>query len=384
MSGASVFFYVQYLQGVGHLYRAARIARAMTAAGLDVEIVSGGMPVPGLDTGGGRLRQLEPVQCRDGVFDNLRDGRGRPVDAAFKARRRDKLLALFRERRPAAVVVEAFPFGRRQMDFELIPLLDEIKVARPRPLLLCSVRDILQTNRKPQRIAEAVALVNGSFDAVLVHGDPAFAALEETFPAAPEIASRLHYTGLVANTAPAAEAAATAGSGEVVVSAGGGATDSEKLLHAAVLARPLTRLNGMPWRLLAGPNLPAGEFETLKAMAPAGVTVEPNRGDLARLLAGCTVSVSQAGYNTVAELLRAGCRAVVVPYAARGETEQSFRAARLAERKLGHCVPADRLTPATLAAAVDAAYVGTPPRRGIIALDGAGKTAAFVRDRLKA
>ena len=163
---------------------------------------------------------------------------------------------------------------------------------------------------------------------------------------------------------------------------GGGATHSEELLRAALAARPLSRLRDRPWRLLAGPNLPDGEYEALRAMAPAGVTVEPNRGDFAALLAGCAVSISQAGYNTVVELLQAGCRSVVVPYAARGETEQSFRAARLHERKLAYCVPESRLAPATLAAAVDVAHDGPPPARGAIALDGAEKTAAFVASRL--
>ena len=32
-----VLFYVQHLQGVGHLYRAARVVRAMTKAGLVVD-----------------------------------------------------------------------------------------------------------------------------------------------------------------------------------------------------------------------------------------------------------------------------------------------------------------------------------------------------------
>lgn len=383
MSGRRVFFYVQYLQGVGHLFRVTRIARAMTAAGMDVDIVSGGMPVPGLDTGGGRLRQLAPVHCPDGVFNRLRDSRGELVDAEFKARRRDALLALFRERKPATVIIEAFPFGRRQMDFELKPLLEDITVASPKPLLMCSVRDILQTDRKPYRVAETVDIVNAAFDAVLVHGDPAFAAFEETFPATREIAGKIRYTGLVVSPGHAAPTSAAATPGEILISAGGGATRSERLLRAALGARLISRLDTLPWRLLAGPNLPAGEIQALQAAAPDGVVVEPNRGDFAALLASCAVSVSQAGYNTVAEVLQAGCRAVVVPYAARGETEQAFRAARLRERNLAYAVAEDCLAPETLAAAIDAAHDGPPPPRGTVDLGGAEKSAAFVRDWLR-
>ena len=42
------------------------------------------------------------------------------------------------------------------------------------------------------------------------------------------------------------------------------------------------------------------------------------------LLAG--LSISQSGYNTVCDVLQAGCRAIYVPFAAGGETEQTVRA----------------------------------------------------------
>ena len=40
-----VFFYVQHLLGIGHLRRAATLARAMAAGGFDVLLVSGGAPM---------------------------------------------------------------------------------------------------------------------------------------------------------------------------------------------------------------------------------------------------------------------------------------------------------------------------------------------------
>lgn len=391
MSAANILFYVQHLQGVGHLYRAARITRAMTAAGLAVDLVSGGRPVPGLDTGGATLHQLAPVQCPDGDFGNLCDGQGNPVDEAFKDRRREALLALFRESAPDAVIIEAFPFGRRQMGFELLAFLEAAASRDPKPLIVCSVRDILQAGKKPERIRETVDRVNRFFDFVLVHGDPAFAALEETFPAAGEFAVKVHYTGLVADPAPAGEpeaevfgdqAGGDRAGGEVLVSAAGGATDSGALLRAALAARPLSNLKDRPWRLLAGPNLAEDERAALVAAAPKGVTVEANRGDFPSLLARCAVSVSQAGYNTVAELLRAGCRAVVVPYSAGGETEQSLRAARLHERGLAQMVEEAALGPETLAAAVDAAAGGPRPGRSGIDLGGAENSARLVKNWL--
>ena len=76
-----VFFYVQHLLGIGHLRRAAAIARALVAAGAEVTFVSGGEPVPGIDLGGAELVQLPPASAADSGFSAIVDAAGRPVDA---------------------------------------------------------------------------------------------------------------------------------------------------------------------------------------------------------------------------------------------------------------------------------------------------------------
>ena len=65
-----VFFYVQHLLGIGHLRRAAVLARALAAGGFDVLLVSGGAPVEGLALGGARFHQLPPLRAAD---ESLRD-----------------------------------------------------------------------------------------------------------------------------------------------------------------------------------------------------------------------------------------------------------------------------------------------------------------------
>ena len=52
MSKPKVLFYVQHLLGIGHLKRATTLARAMTDAGLQVTVVSGGEHVPVIDDSG--------------------------------------------------------------------------------------------------------------------------------------------------------------------------------------------------------------------------------------------------------------------------------------------------------------------------------------------
>lgn len=377
MTQPKIFFYVQYLQGVGHLYRATRIARAMSEAKLEVNMVSGGVPVPILDADTINLHQLNPIKCRDGNFSDLIDSQGRSIDDDFKLARRDELLSLYKQQQPAAIIIEAFPFGRRQMRFELIPLLEMARSSSPRPLIVCSIRDILQVSNKPERIAETLDQVDKFFDFVLVHGDPKFATLGETFSGASEIADKIYTTGMVAE-AGAPQVSQGLAEGEILVSAGGGATRSELLLETAIAAKPLSCAKTRHWRLLAGPNLPEAEYAKLQSKLPEGITLEPNRDDFASLLAQCAVSVSQAGYNTVTDLLRSACRAVLVPYSARGETEQLFRARRLKEKRLAQLVEAENLEPATLARAIDEALSSPPPKTSDIDLGGAERSASLI------
>ncbi len=356
---ARIVITVQHLLGTGHLRRAALLARSCAQAGFTVRLVSGGFAVPDLDTGGAELVQLEPVRCREGDFSTLLDAGGAPIDDAFRARRRGQLLAAFDDARPDALIVEMYPFGRRQMRFELEPLLDHAGAARPRPLIIASVRDILQTGRKPGRNEEAARIIERDFDAVLVHGDPAFVPFASSFPPADTIAGRIHHTGYLAGPAPPKAGPGDAGWGEVVVSAGGGAVGSA-LLHAAIAARSRSPLKDRTWRLLVGPAMDKAERAALERAGGSGIVIERARPDFARLLAGAAVSVSQGGYNTVTDILNAGVRAVIVPFAGSGETEQTMRAGRLAARGLAVMLPESDLSPETLARAVGEAHAMAP------------------------
>ncbi|MDQ4060959.1 MAG: glycosyl transferase, partial [Pseudomonadota bacterium] len=245
-----VLLYVQHLLGIGHLVRTGRLAAALAAAGFEVDIVMGGEAVPVFATSGMRVLQLPPVRAGPEGFSALLDQAGKPVDEAFWTERRARLLAAFDSVRPDILIIEAFPFGRRQMRPELLPLLAAAHGRPDRPLVVCSIRDILQESTKPDRAEETVAVLREFFDLVLVHGDPSFVRLDATFRLAHEIASLIRYTGMI-GPPPAAPAQDRF---DVVVSAGGGAVGL-RLLRAALEARPATRLAEVRWCLVTGPNL---------------------------------------------------------------------------------------------------------------------------------
>jgi predicted glycosyltransferase len=380
------FFYVQHLLGIGHLKRAMTIARAMAGTGLDVTLASGGLPVPELarvaKASGLRFVQLPPASAADLTFKSLVDTNGKPVDDAWKRKRSEALLAAFAEADPDVLLLELFPFGRRQMRFELLPLLEAASGAGRRPAMrrtpiACSVRDVLGVQKSVQRQEEALALLERYFDRILVHGDPLAIPFERTFPLAGRIAARIEYTGYVVDGARPADS--DAGKGEVIVSAGGGAVGAG-LLAAAMRAKPLTTLQDRKWRVLAGGNLPDTDYQALARLAAgaAGVELERSRPDFTTLLANCALSVSQAGYNTLMEIVSAGARAVVVPFARGQETEQTLRARCFAERGLVEVVEESALAPATLAAAVDRAAQKPRVAPGSIDLDGARRSALLI------
>ena len=149
-------------------------------------------------------------------------------------------------------------------------------------------------------------------------------------------------------------------------------------------AREHSSLADRTWRILVGPNLPPADRAILDTL-PNGMIAEPARSDFTALLAGATLSISQAGYNTVADLAVTGCPAVVVPFGGPDdkETEQPTRAHLLAAAGRVICLPESELTPVNLARAVDQALAlprqsGAPYR-----LEGAALSANALRTLLK-
>lgn len=374
MSAARVLFYVQHLLGIGHLTRATRVAQAMVDRGMQVLMVTGGKSVAGWPGPGIPQLVLPPLSVADEGFAGLVGADGRPVDAAYMADRQARLLAAFHDFRPDLVMTEAFPFGRRQVRHELLALIDAIFATNPRPALVSSIRDILQLRNKPVRDEETVELVLGQYDMVLVHGDPAFAPLEESFPYADRIAHKVVYSGLVCPARPPAPTECF----DVVVSAGGGAVGLGMVRVALQAARQMPDL--ARWCVITGPNLPQAEFDRFAADLSANVTLARFRPDFTSLLAGARISVSQAGYNTVGDILQAGCRSVLVPFTAQGETEQADRAQRLG--RIGRVIVlADKgLTADAMASAIRAGLAGPDPVKVPIRVDGAAQSAEILHD----
>ena len=375
MAEIRALIWVQHLLGIGHLRRAAALARALAEREFDVLLVSGGMPLQGLDLGAAKFEQLPPLRATDATFSITVDDNGEAPDSAFHAARRDRLISLYRAHRPQVIVTEMYPFGRRQFGAELLPLFEAAHHTRPKPAIFASVRDILTERGDPGRNSEMARLALRWYRAVLVHGDPELIPFEASFPDTARISHLIRYTGYIGAVNPGRSYSA---SGEVIVSAGGGAVGAH-LLQTALAARKLSALADRRWRLLAGPNLPPEWFDTLKRLSHDGTVLERTRNDFQALLKAAALSISQAGYNTVLDVVSTRVRAVLVPFAAQGETEQTLRAERMAAAGLAQIVHEDGMTPERLAAAVDTAWAAPQPDINID-LSGASESARIIAE----
>src|SRR4029077_3113385 len=126
----------------------------------EVTFVSGGAPVDGFPFPRGvKLVQLPALQTGE-EFGALEDcGSGHTMQEVQDLRVQ-RLLSLFDELRPDALVIELFPFGRKRFAFELIPLLARARSRGEGTLVACIRRDILvekaDTAKHEERVSRIV------------------------------------------------------------------------------------------------------------------------------------------------------------------------------------------------------------------------------------
>ncbi len=363
---ARVFIWVQHLLGFGHFARAKVVAEALRDAQFTVTLVSGGVTPADAVPKGVAFVQLPAARAKDELFDELVDEQGRDVDARWHEGRRDRLLDAFRTARPDVLLTETFPFGRRLLEFELMALLDDAKRAPQGPKIVSSVRDVLQRPRKDVRAAAMVERARAFYDAVIVHGDPNVLRLEQSFAETAAIASRCIYTGYICADIPARMGLRR----EILVSAGGGAAGGS-LIAAALEARKLCRAAEAPWTFVTGPL----------AATPTpvdSVAIVRSLPDFRARLANAAVSISQAGYNTLIETMKAKTPAIVVPFETDREQEQVTRARAFVDLGLVRMLRSKMLEPGALARLVDAT-VGSVPPTAAIDFNGSEGTVRAIR-----
>jgi predicted glycosyltransferase len=368
----TLLFYCQHSLGIGHLTRSFALSCALRER-FRVVFLNGGPLPDGIEVPQGvECIDLPPLGMDDSHTVISRDA-GTDVQTARVERRRliDRSVT---STKPALLLVELFPFGRKKFANEILPMIRAARGQGAR--VVCSLRDILVDVRRDQQHHDDRArwLANRYFDAVIVHADPAFATLQDSFRPTRPMRTPVWYSGFVV---PRRRSQGRTTRGEhLLVSAGGGIV-GDALFRAAIDAH---RIVQRPMRIVAGPFLPEAQWQALRALAAPlpGVALVRHVSDLAAEMRGARASISQCGYNTALDILVSRVPGLVVPYATATENEQGERAARLAS--LGVL---QRIEPAGLDAARMADAIGAllnfRPAVARLGLEGAADSARRLR-----
>jgi predicted glycosyltransferase len=148
---------------------------------------------------------------------------------------------------------------------------------------------------------------------------------------------------------------------------------------ASAQAKAISSLRDKSWLIITGVKFSAEHRTELNGHIDGGVTVEAFLPNLQAILAGAQLSISRVGYNTVADIYRAGCRAIVVPFSDGIETEQIRRAELLAARGLAEAIAHEDETPDAVAAAIERAMARPAPDRSALNLEGARNSAHILK-----
>jgi predicted glycosyltransferase len=332
-----ILFYCQYHLGMGHLVRSVQILRSL-ATEFEICFVKGGTEVEGLDLPANirvvTLPTLLSEHRQLKVADPSQDLE------TVKQQRVITLLNAFDEFQPDCLMIEGYPFKKYQFEFESIPLLERVKAAKKDIKVVCSLRDVVMAQPYLDRnevIATTCDRLNRYFDLLLIHSDPQFHRLEESFPAVADIQCPIQYTGFVAQplTEISAETPEDAiylprTNPTILISVGGGQLGHD-LLDAAVAVSPLlaTRLPEYHVQVFTGPFIPNDRFQSL-ATAAAGqpnLTLRKFTAQFLTYMQKSKLSISLGGYNTTMNILRTGVNSMILP--SNKDWEQMVRAEKL-------------------------------------------------------
>jgi predicted glycosyltransferase len=286
-------------------------------------------------------------------------GKWRPVSlnvglADLRKLRGDVLRCALLSFAPDLLLVDHMPGG---VQGELVPSLMAVRREYPECRIVLGLRDILDAPPVIARVWEdegAYEALRTLYVAVLIYGsqDVFDAAMVYDLPTPKE---GIHYCGYVANPASVQPAWAVrqrlqvADRPLVFVSAGGGG-DAHQLMRTYLRAlRCLGPQVDFTSIIAVGANAPSDLLAELRGEADGlPVRIVPFVEDSLSVIAAADLMVCMAGYNTLAEVLRLGRRALVVPRAG-PSAEQRMRSQLFLERGLVDVVFPEDLSPERLA-----------------------------------
>jgi predicted glycosyltransferase len=378
--------------GLGHVRRSSRILRAVAERDPDAALLLiTGSPATNL------LRELPqnadtlkiPTIITSGTAATRPPmlNMGVPELAALRGELTRRALELFE---PDVFLVDNFPLGTRH---ELLPVLREARHRRTRTVLgLRDVVDPPEKVRKDWGRDGIYGAVERYYDRVIIYGVKEVLDACAEYGLSDSVAGRLTYSGYVTECSPTPIDAARIRDdyglepGFLLATVGGGG-DGRPLLEAFLGA--LAEFQERTALVVTGEFMSADDRAAVAEAAArrGGVVLRNHVGELPGLMAAADLVVCMGGYNTSAEILAVGARAVIVPrswrsgeHGSQGRTgvdaEQLVRAEGLARTGAVSMLHPSELAPGTLAAAMRRA-LDLPRPAGVhgLSLDGAAAVA---------
>ena len=346
--GPSVVMYSHDTIGLGHMRRNSAIARELVerVPGLSVLMLVGcpaGMVFethPGIDY----VKLPSLSKLGRGVFQSGSLRLDAETTRDLRARIIEGVLSTIR---PDVFVVDHEPAGA--MD-ELVPALTLLKGMGTRRVL--GLRDILDA---PERTTSAWAaagidrLIAGSYDQILVYGDPAFFSSRDAYGLDALQPGSVTECGVVTTVHNSPRHRPLVAPKRIVVSGGGG-RDAYPLIEAAVKAVGLMPARRRPLvTAITGPLMdPELRAEAHRLGEKAKVTVLEHVPDLPSLMTASDLLITMTGYNSINEALAIGCPIITVPRLG-PSAEQRLRAEALERHGLARYLRREELTAERLA-----------------------------------
>ena len=349
---ARIALYSHDTMGLGHMRRNLLLAETFARAPLQpsVLLIAGARELgafalpPGVDsvtlpalrkTGRGEYA----ARHVDLPLPEIIDLRAKTIDAALDGFR------------PDVLIVDNVPRGAvRELD-RALERLREVGDTR----CVLGLRDVLdepEMIRQEWRGAGNEQAIREHYDAVWIYGDPRVYPLADACRFAPDVVAKMRYTGYLdqsrrLESTPQGRETPTEEpnlpDGRMALCLLGGGQDGARLAHAFAQVAFPQDVTGV---ILAGPFMPAEEFDRLRAEAAASARcrVLAFAPEVGPLLRRADLVVAMGGYNTVTELLAFEKRALIVPRVTPRQ-EQLIRAERLGRLGVVDVLHPDDLNP---------------------------------------
>jgi len=376
-----LMFYCQHILGMGHLVRSMEIIRGLTEE-FEVCFINGGEVVEGFNIPPNVQVVNLPAIKTDSEFRELQLVDTTQSLEEVQEYRKLKLLKLFEQFQPDCLMIELFPFGRRRFSFELIPLLEKAKLNKGNTKVVCSLRDIVVTKQDQVRHEEKVCkLMNKYFDMLLIHGDPQFQNLEESFSRVNDLKCQVHYTGYVVqkNDVSINMQEIDVEKPFILVSVGGGRFGHELL--ECVINSAFFLETRIPHQILifTGPFMPHEKYMYFQSLASdcANIKIHRYHPNFLKYMSFADLSISMAGYNTTMNILTTQVRAMILPFTGNDDQEQTVRAQKLKELGIVEVIHPSELIPETFAEKI-IHYLNYQPKYIKFNLEGVANTSNYL------